>query len=164
MTAEVTDLETSQECYDLNSFAQSHLISHYTPSLLTVQFPHPLNTCLLVSRGRGGGRGGREGGREGGGEGGRGREGIGGERGRGGREGEGGEGGEGGGEGRGGREGEGGGREGGREGEGMEKEGYVRETRVEGGRRDCNGKGRKRLKSKWRIKTYKMPTCIDGAI
>ena len=61
MTAKVADLETSQECYDLNSLAKSHLISHYTPSLLTVQFPHPLNTCLLVSGGRG--EGGREGGR-----------------------------------------------------------------------------------------------------
>ena len=41
----------------------------------------------------------------------------------------------------------------------------MRETRVEGGRRDFNGKGRKRLKSKWRIKSaYRMPTYRDDAI
>ena len=34
--------------YHLNGLSQSHLVPDYPPSLLTVQFPQPLHTSLLV--------------------------------------------------------------------------------------------------------------------
>lgn len=40
--------QSSQKADDLDGFSQSHLISQDAACLLTVEFPHPAHTCLLV--------------------------------------------------------------------------------------------------------------------
>ncbi|TNN71829.1 hypothetical protein EYF80_018000 [Liparis tanakae] len=45
--------QSSQKADDLDGFTQSHLISQDAPCLLTVEFPHPPHTCLLVPDNRG---------------------------------------------------------------------------------------------------------------
>lgn len=41
--------QSSQKADDLDGFTQSHLVSQDAACLLTVEFPHPPHTCLLVS-------------------------------------------------------------------------------------------------------------------
>lgn len=40
--------QSSQKADDLDGFSQSHFISQDATCLLTVEFPHPPHTCLLV--------------------------------------------------------------------------------------------------------------------
>jgi hypothetical protein len=49
MASQIADIESSQEGNHLNGLPESHLVPDYPPGLLTVQFPQPLHTRLLVS-------------------------------------------------------------------------------------------------------------------
>lgn len=47
---EFTVAQTRQKADDLDGLTQSHLISEDATRLLTVEFPHPSHTCLLISK------------------------------------------------------------------------------------------------------------------